>query len=134
MNSQPKYWVDGQKMDQYLKNRFISVSITFSIIALSVFSMSAFILYKQHAPDGMWSFLFSVPVLTGAFLFGVKRWNDKLRKLSETEFILTNKSLIQKAPGQVEKDFDFLEIVVMDKKKFGTTIIKGNWLTKIDYY
>jgi hypothetical protein len=121
-------------MDEYLKNRFISVSITASILVVSVFSMLTFILIKQNAPDGLWSFLFSVPIIIGVFVFGVKSWNNKLRDLADTEFILTTTSLIQKSPKQTEKNFDFVEIAVLDKKKFGTTIIKGNWWTKIDYY
>ncbi len=121
-------------MDKYLKDRFISVSINFSIIAVIVFSMLTFILYKQDALYGLWSFLFSIPLATGAFIYGVKWWNDKLRELSDTEFILTATSLTHKTPNQTEKNFDFLEIAVLDRKKLGTTIIKGNWLTKINYY
>jgi hypothetical protein len=133
-NSNLKYLVDGQHMDEYLRNRFIATTITFSIIAVVVLLMFSFILYKLQAPEGLWSFLISVPIITGAFLFGVKTWNNKLLKLSDTEFILTNNSLVQKAPNQAEKEFAFSEIAVVDKKKFGTTLIKGNWLTKIDYY
>ena len=133
-NFKSKYKVDSQQMDKYLRDRFISVSITATILVVIVFSMLTFILIKQNAPDGLWSFLFSVPIIIGAFVFGVKRWNNKLRNLADTEFILTTTSLIQKTPNQAEKSFDFLEIAILDKKKFGTKIIKGNWLTKIDYY
>ncbi len=133
-NSKSKYQVDGQQMDEYLKSRFISVSITASISVVIVLSMLTFISYKQNALDGLWSFLFSIPLIIGAFLFGVKRWHDKLRKLSDTQFILTNSSLVQKLPNHTDKEFDFLKIAVVDKKKFGTTIIKGSWLTRIDYY
>jgi hypothetical protein len=133
-NSTSKYQVDELQMDEYLHSRFISVAITFSIIIVIILSVFTFILYKQEALAGLWSFLISVPIITAAFIFGVKRGDDKLRKLSDTEFILTNSGLIQKAPNQVEKDFDFSEIAVMDKRKFGTTIIKGNWLTRINYY
>ncbi len=129
-----KYKVDGKQMEEYLKNRFISVSINASIILVIVFSMFTFILIKLNAPDGLWSFLFSIPIIIGAFVFGVKKWNNKLRDLADTEFILTTTSLTQKSPNQAEKSFDFLEIAVLDKKKFGTTIIKGNWWAKIDYY
>jgi hypothetical protein len=133
-NSIIKYKVDGKQMDEYLKNRFISVSITVSILVVIVFSMLTFILIKRNAPDGLWSFLFSVPIIIGAFVFGVKRWNNKLRDLTDTEFILTTTSITQKTPNQAEKNFDFLEIAVLDKKKFGTTIIKGSYWAKIDYY
>ena len=133
-NSIIKYRVDGKQMDEYLKNRFISVSITAFIIVVIVFSNLTFIIIKLNAPDGLWSFLFSVPIIIVAFLFGVRRWNNKLRDLADTEFILTTTRLTQKTPNQAEKNIDFLEIAVLDKKKFGTTIIKGNWWTKIDYY
>ncbi len=133
-NSISKYKVDGQFINEYLKSRFISVSITFSIIVVMILSMFTFILYKQHALDGRWSFLISVPIMIGAFVFGVKRRNNKLRSFADTEYILTTTNLTETAPNQVEKKFDFLEIAVLDKKKFGTTIIKGNWLTIIDYY
>jgi len=36
--------------------------------------------------------------------------------------------------NKVERTFSFSEIVVIDKRKFGTTIVKGNVWTKIDYY
>jgi hypothetical protein len=133
-NSIVKYKVDRKQMDEYLKNRFISVSITASILVVIAFSMLTFILIKRNAPDGLWSFLFSVPIIISAFVFGLKRWNNKLRDLAETEFILTTTGLTQKTPHQAEKNFEFKEIAVLDKKKFGTTIIKGNWWTKIDYY
>jgi len=129
-----KYQVDGQQMDEYLKSRFISVSITFSIIAISVLSILIFIFYKQQALQGLWSFAISVPLMIFAFVFGVKRWHDKLRKLSDAEFILTKSSLIQKFPNHTDKEIDFLQIAVVDKKKFGTTIMKGNLITRIDYY
>lgn len=133
-NSISKYQVDEQQMDGYLKNRFISVSITFSIIIGVLLSLFAFILFKQQALVGLWSFLIAMPIITIAFIFGVRQWNDKLRKLSGTEFILTSNSLVQKIPNEVEKGFNVSEIAVIDKKKFGTTIIKGNWLTRINYY
>ena len=97
-------------------------------------SLLIFILYKQQVPEGLWGFLISIPLIVGAFLFGVKRWNNKLRTLAETEFVLTADALIQRNPNQVEKDFKFSEIAVAHKTKFGTTIIKGNWMTKINYY
>lgn len=135
MNSSiSKYRIDGQKMDEYLKSRFKSASITFSIIATIVLSILTIILYKRHALKGLWSYLISIPVMIGAFVFSVKKWNNDLLNLTDTEYILTTNSLIQKTPNQIEKKINFLEIAVLNKKKFGTTIIKGNWLTKIDYY
>jgi hypothetical protein len=133
-NSLIKYKVDGKQIDKYLKKRSIYVSITSALIVLVVISNFTFILIKQNAPNGLWSFLFSIPVIIGAFVYGTIRWNNKLRGLAETEFILTTTSLTQKIPNQAEKIFSFPEIAVLDKKKFGTTIIKGNWWTKIDYY
>lgn len=121
-------------MEEYLKKRFISKSITASIIFVIVYSMLTYISIKQDAPDGLWSFLFSVPIVIIAFVLSIKRWNNKFRELSDTEFILTTTNLTQKTSNKKEKNFDLIEIIVVDKKKFGTTIIKGNWWTKIDYY
>jgi hypothetical protein len=133
-DTKSKYWVvDGHQVDEYLKRRFISVTITFVTATAIILAMLAFIFYKQ-APKGLWSFLFSVPLIAGAFLLGVKRWHNKLRKLADTEFILTVDSIVQTTQNQIERHFKFSEIAVVNKMKFGTTIVKGNWLTVINYY
>jgi hypothetical protein len=128
-----KYIVDGQQMEPYLKSRFISVVITCSIVVTIVLAMLSYNFYKQ-SPKGPWSLLFSVPLIIGAFLFGVRRWHNKLRRLSGTEFLLTSYGITQTRLNQVERDISFSEMAVVDKKKFGTTILKGNGWTKIDYY
>ena len=121
-------------MEEYLKKRFTSYLLTFAIVAVIVLSAFTFILYKQQALEGLWGLLISLPIMIGAFAFGVWTWNKKLRNLAGTEFILTDNSLVQRSPNQTEKDFNLNEIAVVDKKKFGTTIIKGDWLAKVDYY
>ena len=129
-----KYRVDRKQIDEYLKRRFTSVSITASIIAVVVFSDLAYILYKQGATDALWIFFICIPVCAAAYFYGVKRWNDKLRTLADTEFELTSDSIVQSSETQVRKSFKFSEIAVVHKKKFGTLVVKGGWLTKIDYY
>jgi len=121
-------------MEKYLKSRFTSVSIAFSIIVLFTMTMLGFIFYKQAGVNGLWSFLFSIPLLVTAFLYGVNRGHNKLRKLTDSEFILKEDFIIQMKQNQVERVFGFSEIAVIDKRKFGTTILKGNMWTKVDYY
>lgn len=96
--------------------------------------MFSFVLYIQNAIDAVWSYLFSAPIILLAFVFGLKRWNTGLGKLANTEFILTHESLIQKTPDQTEKKFEFSKIVIIDEQKFGTNIVIGNWLTKLNYH
>jgi hypothetical protein len=129
-----KYSVDGQQMEKYLKTRFISVSITFSIAMLFIMTMLGFNFYKSIGIEGLWILLFSLPVLATAFLYGVKRWHDKLRELADNKFILTEDRIIRIKGNQIERAFFFSEIAVIDKKKFGTAILKGGIWTKIDYY
>jgi|694.fasta_scaffold23665_3 hypothetical protein len=129
-----KYKVEEIRMSEYLKKRFIYVSIKATFLMVTAFSMLTFVLYKQNAIDGIWSYLFSAPIILIALVIGLIRWNTQLSKLTNTEYILTNDSLTQKAPFQSEKNFKFSTIVVIDEQKFGTNIVKGNWLSKINYY
>jgi len=129
-----KYQVDAVQMDEYVRSRLASTVTTFSVISIIVLSMFAFILCKQQAPEGFWALAIAVPILIGAFVIAIGKLKNQLRTLSGKEFLLANGRLVQKASNQIERQFDFSEIAVVDKKKFGTTIIKGNWLTKADYY
>jgi hypothetical protein len=99
-----------------------------------IFCMFAFILIKINAPVGFWSFAFSIPLMIGAFVLSNKLWNDRLKKIVNAEFRLTADSLVQEIENNQIKKFMFSEIAVVDKQKFGTTIVKGNRWTKIDYY
>jgi hypothetical protein len=121
-------------MDEYLKKRLISTAITFCIIVIIIVSMFAFILYKQQSLAALWSFTVSIPLMIWAFLVAVNRWNNDLRKLAGTEFILMDDCIAQSSEGKIDKSFKFTEIAVVNKRKFGTTLVKGNWLTKVNYY
>jgi hypothetical protein len=128
-----KYRVDEQLIDGYLKRRLISVSVTAAIAVVISLSMLAFILYRQGS-TGLWSLFISAPIIAGAFLYGVKLWNDKFRALANTEFVLTAESIIQVSPDHAVKKFKFSEIAVINKQKFGTVLVKGSLFTKVDYY
>jgi hypothetical protein len=133
-NTNLKYRVDGQQIDGYLKKVFISRATTFVIVIAVVMTMFTFIIYKQDSEFPIWILILAVAIVVVAFLFGMKLWNDNLRKIANTEFILTNEGIIQSTQNNVERDFKFTEIAVIKKMKLGTTIVKGNLLTKIDFY
>jgi hypothetical protein len=133
-NTKSTYRVDGLKMDEYLKKRFIFVTVRFAFIITAVLLLLAFNSYKQQGTAGLWVFLASAPLIAGAFFFGVRRWHDKLRKLADAEFSLTIDSITQSNSGKIERDFKFSEMAVVDKKKFGTTIVQGNWRARFDHY
>lgn len=129
-----KYFVDRNQVDTYLRNRFRSVSISSGIEVAIAISFFSFILYKQQAPPIFWSFLISIPIVVISFLIGLKRWGDKFRDQADTSFIITTDGLVQITHQHPEKNFKFSDIVIVKKKKFGTIIVRGNWLTKINYY
>jgi hypothetical protein len=135
MNStKSTYRVEGLKMEEYFKKRSIFVTVRFIFTITAVVLLLGFNSYKLQGTEGLWVSLASVPLIAGAFFFGVRRWHDKLRKLADTEFVLTIDGITQSTSGKIERDFKFSEMAVVDKKKFGTTIIKGNWWTRFDHY
>jgi len=130
-----QYLVNPTQLDSYLKNRFVRAIIQSTAIIVIVLVLLAYIFYKQNdLKGGLWSFCFSVPLIFGALLLGTKLWNDKLRKLSGAEFTLTSDSFIQTITNGDKKEFKYSDIVVINRVMLGTNIVKGNWLTKVDYY
>jgi hypothetical protein len=128
------YQVDGHKMDAYLKKRSVSVLKACSFVVAFISIIITVYLYKINAIRGASSFLFSIPLVIYATILGVRKWNQKLRNYSNTEFLLTANGISQRALGKVERDFKFSDIAVINKMKFGTTIVRGNWTTWFHYY
>jgi hypothetical protein len=127
-----RYIVEEEKMSSYLQTRFIRKTITSGIIIAFVFGVYFYILYKQDHLEAIGVLLISMLIAFGAALLGVKIWNNKLLKLSGTEFTLTKNSLIQRMSNNNEKEFQFAEISIIDISKSGTNIVKG--VTRFDYY
>lgn len=106
----------------------------FSVIELVIVSMFAFILFKENALVGFWSFAFSIPLMFGAFLLSIKLWNHRLGKIVNAEFRFTSESFVQEIDNNPARQFSFSEIAVVHKQKFGTMVVKGNRWTKINYF
>jgi hypothetical protein len=78
-NTKSTYRVDGLKMEEYLKKRFIFVTVRFIFTITAVVLLLGFNSYKLQGTEGLWVSLASVPLIAGAFFFGVRRWHDKLK-------------------------------------------------------
>ena len=129
-----QYLIDPIQLQLYLAKRFKRMMITSGIIIVLIVANFAYIMYKRDELDAMWTFCVSVPWMYGALWLGITLWNKKLSKLAGTEFILAENSLVQKTVNGATKQFNYSEIAVISKTTMGTDIVKGNWLTKVDYY
>ena len=128
-----KYFVDEQLIDKYLKKR-LSFSVLLLISSLIFYSTFAYIFFILNFPVAILCLLILFPLYLIDRLILVKKWNEKIISLSKYEFVITQDSIAQQIEKLTVREIHFSEIAVINKKKFLTVIVKGNWLSKLFYF
>ena len=129
------YQVDHSFVDGYIKKANKRLFYIFFTTLVIVFSAQLFIIYKS-ASDAPLIPIFSVAISICfiAFFISVKLFNDKLRKFVGARYDIENGTVSQYTTDNIVRQFRFDEIAVVHKKSYGTIIVKGSGLTKMDYY
>ena len=78
--------------------------------------MFVFILYKQDELDATISFVFSIPILTIAYLIGIKMGEKNYKKMLNSEYKITNDSIVQIKNNIIKREILFSQIADVNNK------------------
>ncbi len=129
-----KYQVDKNQIDSYIHNINKRRVIVFVILTLIIMTMQAFIAYNLHNSFPFWLVIIIAVIISLAIYLGVRLANDKLKKLSNGKYFIDNRSLKFEDVEGLIREFDFAEIAIIHRKYSGTLIVKGNGLTRLNYF
>ncbi len=126
--------IDESKIQNYLFDRLNSNSIKmiFMFILFSIITLLHYLL--SNMVEMFITVPFYILVIIGVGHWGNKRVKKECQKLFGRKFELTRFCIVQKSNDKIDKKFEFYDIALIEKSRLGAKIIKGNTLTKIDYY
>lgn len=128
-----KYQVDKNVMDDYIKSLDKRRTSIFVIVTLVVLSMQTFIAYNLDNDFPFWVIIIATVIISVSFYIGLRLANDKLKQLSNGQYIIDHLTLKLEAGDSLTREFKLEEIAVIHKKYSGTLIVKGNGWTKFNY-
>jgi len=136
MNS-TEYHIDKTNINDYLirvinqryRNALIVLLISIPLVAIPIYSR---IVYEDYNLGVL------LVILVGFYLFmfllvryAISIFIKELKAILKTLIIISDHSISQKLTNI--KEFDFTAITVIHKRRYGTIIVRGGFLTKIYY-
>jgi hypothetical protein len=129
------YHVDNGLIEGYIKKSGKRQFYLFFTVIVCIVTFQSLITY-QYASDAPRLFIIGVAIMMCAIalFFSIRLLGNKLRTFAGASYVIERDLLSQQTPGNKAKHFKFNEIAVIHEKSYGTLIVKGGKLTKLNYY